>query len=97
METLQFTHIILQGAIIILSLYLGWFFTETKHRIADKHWLLNRKPFSCRPCLTFHFGWILSGVVALVISNLAFFILGATLSLITWLILEIENDSMIDD
>jgi|GEM_PF-2539538 hypothetical protein len=97
METLQFIHIILQGAIIILSLYLGWFFTETRHRIADKHWLLDRKPFSCRPCLTFHFGWMLSGVVALAINNLAFFILGVILSLITWLILEIESEYKVDE
>lgn len=97
METLNFTHIVLQGSIIMLALYLGWFFTETEYRLANKHRLLNRKPFNCRPCLTFHFGWMLSGIVALVISNLTFFILGVVLSLITWLILEIENEYKVDE
>lgn len=96
MESLHFIHIILQGGIIILSLYLGWLLTETEHRLADKHRLLDRKPFSCRPCLTFHIGWILSGTIALPIGNFSFFLLGLILSLITWLILEIESKNKID-
>ncbi|MDL2215164.1 hypothetical protein LJC00_03145 [Dysgonomonas sp. OttesenSCG-928-M03] len=96
MEEIYFTHIVMLATIILSALYLGWLLTETRHRIADKHWLLNRKPFSCRPCLTFHLGWILSGIAALFINNLPFFAMGLSASFATWLILEIENRNKID-
>ncbi len=95
MEKLNFTHIVVLAVINLTALYTGWLLTETKRRIADKHPLLDRKPFNCRPCLTFHFGWILSGMAALVINSLPFFILGTIFSFATWLILEVENRNKI--
>lgn len=97
METLGFVHVVLLGCCIMAALYSGWLLTETRHRLADKHRLLDRKPFSCRPCLTFHLGWMLSGLVALAIGNLPFFVLGIVVSLFVWAVLEIENRSKIDE
>lgn len=96
METLGFIHCILLGCSILSALYLGWVLTETRHRLADKHPWFNRKPFSCRPCLTFHLGWILSGAVALSIKDVPFFILSIIVSFLVWMVLEIENRSKID-
>ncbi len=95
METLEFTHIILSGCCIPAALYLGWLLTETRYSLAAKRRLFDRKPFSCRPCLTFHFGWILSGLAALVIDDLPFFVSGAIASFFVWIVLEIENRSKI--
>jgi len=94
---MNFMNIIALAVVILTALYLGWLLTETRHRIADKHWFLNRKPFSCRPCLTFHFGWILSAIVAVLAGSLCFFIAGLAVSFAVWLILEMRNRSKIDE
>lgn len=96
MENIKFVHIVILSITQLMALFAGWLLTETKHRLAEKHWLLNRKPFSCRPCLTFHFGWILAGMVAFYINNLFYFIIGTAISLGVWLVLEIDNRSKID-
>jgi len=97
MEKIKFVHILLEGIIILSALFGGWLLTETKYRLADKHPLLNRKPFSCRPCLTFHFAWMLSAIAAYSIGSLAFFVVGLALAFGVWAFLEIESRSKIDD
>jgi len=97
MQTPEFIHIILMAGCISAALYLGWLLTETRWRLADKHRWLDRKPFSCRPCLTFHFGWILCAFTGWINGGILFFALGAAVSLLVWAVLEFKNRSKIDE
>lgn len=52
----------------------------------------DRKPFNCRPCLTFHLAWILIGVFALVGRSLPLFSTGVGIAFIVFFIVKyIDN------
>lgn len=90
-------ELILILAICSAGVYLGWLFTESKqhalNRLSEK---LNRKPFNCRPCLTFHITWLLFGIVSFLIYSPRFFLIGIICSFILFILLYIEHKSIID-
>jgi hypothetical protein len=56
---------------------LGRILTEHPDlNLADHFPALNRKPFNCRPCLTFHLIWTLQGTAALILKSPPFFSAG---------------------
>ena len=95
MESYETVIIIL---IITLGSVLGWLFTESSECNIPKHIpQLDRKPFNCRPCLTFHIIWIISGIAAFSIESLRLFIAGISLALLIFIAFYLVNKIQIDD
>ena len=68
-----------------LSLFLGWLLTEHPvHALAVRFPRLDRKPFNCRPCLTFHFAWVLFAIMS-VISPVIYIVPGIICAFILFL------------
>jgi len=60
----------------------------------NKH--LDRKPFNCRPCLTFHLMWTLTALCALVTASVVLFIAGIMTAFILFFIVRyIDNKKVI--
>lgn len=80
----------------ILCLTLGSFLTEN-NKLALPILLkqLDRKPFNCRPCLTFHLLWISYATTALVLQSWLFFVIGFIFSFAIFALLYIDNQSKI--
>ncbi|PXV58406.1 hypothetical protein CLV62_14915 [Dysgonomonas alginatilytica] len=78
------------------GILLGKILTESKHlalnRFSDK---LDRKPFNCKPCLTFHLLWIICTIVSIVISSLLFWVVGVFFALAIFGILYLNDKSKI--
>ncbi|MEN9918326.1 MAG: hypothetical protein RL662_762 [Bacteroidota bacterium] len=91
MNTLNTTGAAMLIATSIWSIYLGWLLTETSFRLADKFHFFNKRPFNCRPCLTFHLTWIHAGAISLTESNIKLFLYGVLMAAVIWIGLEIEN------
>jgi hypothetical protein len=79
-------------AINVLGILSGNILTENKRfsfaKISNK---LDRKPFNCKPCLTFHILWILHTLTALLYQSWIFFTIGLISSLAIFGVLYIEN------
>lgn len=94
MSTIEFFLILL---LCLSGVYLGWLFTESKqHNLSKLSDKLNRKPFNCRPCLTFHITWILFAVTAYLIYSVRLFFIGIVCAIIIFALLCIESKSIID-
>ncbi|MFV0419344.1 MAG: hypothetical protein ACK5KT_11510 [Dysgonomonas sp.] len=91
METLDTTIALILSAIV--SLYFGKILPIVLPRLNRK---LDRKPFNCRPCFTFHLTWILTSISALSVSSLKLFIAGVTTAfLLFFLVKYIDNKKII--
>lgn len=60
----------------ILGTFFGWLLTENYNTRIARIKLLNRKPFSCRPCMTFHIIAISQIIVATSIGSILYGIIG---------------------
>ena len=81
----------------IAGLYLGWFFTEhERYALANRSQFLDRKPFNCRPCMTFHLIWMLSGGSAVFLKSLAMFFMGVICAFIIFYVLYVSSKSKIE-
>lgn len=91
----------METTIIILiinieSFISGWLLTENKYlTIAHISKKFDKKPFNCRPCLTFHLVWIQSGIYAIIEKSYPIFIIGITLAFIIFGFLYLRNKSKI--
>lgn len=81
MET--WTIILIIGITVLVALFWG---SVLAVRLPEFDTLFDRKPFNCRPCLTFHFTWILSMLFAIVTDSLTLFIWGSVAAFATFLI-----------
>lgn len=75
----------------ISGTFLGWLLTENYPTRIARLEGLNFKPFSCRPCLTFH---IIAGInitIAIMLGSVWFAVAGGVLALLTFLALYIED------
>lgn len=82
----------------VIGVFLGWLFTESRNWALSRILpALNRKPFNCRPCLTFHLLWIMYAVVALVLHSLPFALVGLVLAFVVFTGLHLDSKSKIDD
>lgn len=89
-------YVILLMIINTAGMYLGWLFTESDYRLADKFKWLNFKPFNCLPCLTFHLIWIMQVTVAILLNSLQYGLAGITFAFAIWFCLYIENKNKIE-
>lgn len=82
----------------IVGIFFGWLLTENNRwsltRISP---FFDRKPFNCRPCLTFHLLWIMYVLVAFVTGTFWFAVVGLLLSLFVFVGLYFSDRSKIDD
>lgn len=78
------------------GILLGKILTESKrlalNRFSNK---LDRKPFNCKPCLTFHLLWMIYTIVAIVLSSLLFWIVGISFSFAIFGVLYLSDKSKI--
>ncbi|GAB6012720.1 hypothetical protein [Viscerimonas tarda] len=85
---------------LLLSLtgyFLGWILTEHPYFALAGHFpKLNRKPFNCRPCTTFHLIWLLQGIAAVHIESFTFFLIGLACAFIVFILLYSDNNNKID-
>lgn len=82
----------------IIGIFFGWLFTENSRWALTRIWSgFGRKPFNCRPCLTFHLLWIMYMVVAFMLKSLQFGLMGLILSFVVFLGLYFEGKSKIED
>lgn len=82
----------------IIGIFLGWLLTENRRWALTCIWSgLDRKPFNCRPCLTFHLLWIMYVGVAFILKSVHFGLVGLVLSFVVFFGLYFENKSKIED
>ncbi len=55
----------------------------------------DRKPFNCKPCLTFHLLWIIYTIVSVTLSSWLIWTIGLIFSVIIFIILYLDDDSKI--
>lgn len=48
----------------------------------------DRRPFNCRPCLTFHLTWSVAALIALPIGSFILFVCGVVMAFIVFLIVK---------
>lgn len=78
---------------MLAALYWG---TILSLRLPGMGRLFDRKPFSCRPCLTFHLTWLFAGVFALIRQLAEVFVAGVGLAFIVFFIVKyIDNKKVI--
>lgn len=92
MEILEIIIIITFSA--VTALYWGAFLSL---RLPHLHRCLDRKPFNCRPCLTFHLSWLLTTVFAVAASSLLLFICGIVAAFIVFLIVRYIDNKKITE
>lgn len=83
-----FALMLLPSLVAILGEYLS-----IQLPMYDK--LLDRKPFNCRPCLTFHLSWITTTLMALAFNSAPIFVLGIIYSFVVFIILYLIDKNKI--
>lgn len=78
--------------IIVLGIYAGAAFSESERFALNKRssWF-DRKPFNCRPCLTFHLLWIQFTIAAIILGSWEFFFTGLVSSIAIFGMLYLDN------
>ncbi|NDW19069.1 hypothetical protein D0T53_09105 [Dysgonomonas sp. 216] len=86
------------GCIAFTALLAGKLLTEhPRYSLPLIHSWFDRKPFNCRPCATFHIGWILSFICSLIYKLPATFAGGLVVSFAIFLILYTIEKNRIDE
>lgn len=82
----------------IVGIFLGWLLTENNcWSLAKLSRLFDRKPFNCRPCLTFHLLWIMYGCFSLIMQSWSLWLVGFVLAFIVFGGLYAESKSKIEE
>lgn len=80
--------------IVVTAFYWGAWLSI---KLPELDWRFDRKPFNCRPCLTFHFCWLMSVVVGIVLASGWWFAGGIGVSLVVFLIVQYVDNQKIDE
>lgn len=92
----MFIYFIYMVLINLACILIGTILTQNKKialPILSKK--LDKKPFNCRPCLTFHLLWISYAIAALIIQSWTFFIVGLVFSFAIFAFLYFDDQSKI--
>lgn len=76
-----FSVILLVMAAVVAALYLGVILPLRLPEIAP---ILDRKPFNCRPCTTFHLTWMLIGIGAWLTGSICLFVAGVAIAFVVF-------------
>ncbi|NDV97310.1 hypothetical protein D0T84_20760 [Dysgonomonas sp. 521] len=86
MDTIQIRTIV-TGTLLCIAAALYWgAVLSLKLPLLGR--FFDRKPFNCRPCLTFHLAWMLTGVFALIGRSLPLFGIGVGIAFIVFFIVK---------
>lgn len=75
---------------ILVAYVLGYVFTETKFDL-QKWEIFDFEMFKCRPCLTFHIGWVLTTFTSLFFNSWWMVITGVVFSFGMFILLKIDE------
>lgn len=80
---------------VFAGYFLGYFFTETKYRLA-RYRVFQMKAFECRKCLSTHIAWVTSTFIATLFEDWYVFIIGLIFAaaLFTGLYLDEKNKTI---
>lgn len=62
-------------ASVLTGYFLGYFFTETKYRLA-RYDVFKMKVWECRKCLSTHIAWVTSTFISLLFEDFCMLIIG---------------------
>lgn len=80
-------------SICLISVLLG---EHLSFKLPSVHEELNRKPFNCRPCTTFHLTWTLATMASMVMDSIPLFFAGIAAAFIIFLTVKfIDNQKII--
>ena len=82
------------AAATTVALYLGAILPFILPQISP---LLDRKPFNCRPCTTFHLIWMLIAVEAYLLESVCLFLTGIALAFIIFGIITYTKNKKIEE
>ena len=77
---------------VLIGYFLGYFFTETKYRLA-KFKVFQMKVWECRPCFSFHIAWVTATCVSLCFNDWIMVIIGILMALIMWWGLKTDEEN----
>lgn len=90
-------YLILIVIINFCCVYCGRVLTEHKNIALPVLFpKLDRKPFNCRPCLTFHLLWMVNTVCAFIFESFVLFVFGVVFSWVVFGVLHYSSKSKID-
>jgi hypothetical protein len=75
---------------VFLGYFLGYFFTETKYRLA-KYDVFRMMVWECRKCLSFHIAWVTSTFISLLFSDWIMFTIGLFFAIMLHIGLRIDE------
>lgn len=83
-------------SINLSGMLLGKILTQHKYfSLARFSTLFNRKPFNCKPCLTFHILWIIYTIISILLSSWLIWSIGLVFSITIFIVLHLDNKSKI--
>lgn len=75
---------------VLVAYVLGYIFTETKFDL--QRWeLFDFQMFKCRPCLTFHIGWVLTTFTSLLFYDWWMLLWGVCFSLGMFILMKVDE------
>ena len=80
-------------ATVITTLYLGALLSD---KLPDIDYRFDRKPFNCRPCLTFHLTWLLSTFLALIACSWWLFVSGVLTAFVVFAVVKYIDNQKIE-
>lgn len=81
METIIINIILITG--VVISFILG---EKLSIILPRTNSYFDRKPFNCRPCITFHIAWICTTIGSVIVRSMELFISGIISAFIVFLI-----------
>lgn len=81
------------AAATVVALYLGAVLPLYLPLISS---LLDRKPFNCRPCTTFHLIWLLVAIEAYLLESVCLFLTGLALAFVVFGIVNYTENKKIE-
>lgn len=81
------------AAAVTTALYLGAILPFLLPQVSP---LFDRKPFNCRPCITFHLTWLLIGIEAYLLGSMSLFVVGVVLAFVVFAIINYSENKKIE-
>lgn len=75
---------------VLLGYFLGYFFTETKYRLA-RLGVFKMTVWECRQCLSFHIAWVTSTFISLLFCDWYMLIIGIFFAFMLYIGLRIDQ------
>lgn len=82
--------------ILFISAVIGiWTADKLAQFLPELHVLFDRRPFNCRPCLSFHLTWISVGGFACLFNSFVLFFGGIATAFVVYLVVKYFDNKII--